>query len=255
MDWISAYKHVAVRMEDHCLQVFQFCGRLFGEVMLTFGCSSSAGLYDIPAKLLKELATLASGTDKRLVNQVLDDCVVCGTKGDGSVDRFYQEYRSIAQKIGVSLADESDADKAFPLTSCGKVLGITYNLENWTCHLSDDKLTPLILALDTLRNSDSIENKSAMSINGKFNHYMWLVHGGPWQRGFLLRTQQETKPPSYKVPVSSLAKEQATWWITSLQAGKEISKIPDPRPMGNMCPILVNTDAAGANAAKIRNGI
>ena len=255
LDWTNAYKHVAVRMQDHPLQVFEFCGRLFGEVMLTFGCSSSAGLYDIPAKLVKELAISASGTDRRLVNQVLDNCAVCGTKGDGTVNRFYQTYRSLAKKIGVSLADESDADKAFPSSGSGKVLGISYDLENWTWHLADDKLNPLLLALDNLRKNDIIENRSAMSINGKLNHYMWLVHGGPWQRGFLLRTQRELKPPGYKVPVSNMAKEQAAWWIVNLQAGREISRIPDPRPMGNMCPILVYTDAAGGNASKIGNGI
>ena len=77
LDWNQAYKHIAVRQEDHNLQVFQFGGPLFGELMLTFGGASSAGIYDDMAKLVKDLAILASGVDDRMVNQVLDDVVTC----------------------------------------------------------------------------------------------------------------------------------------------------------------------------------
>ena len=223
--------------------------------MLTFGCASSAGIYDDLAKLVRDLAIVDSGVDRRLVNQVLDDVVTVGTEGDGSVDRFYKAYRQICQEIGVSLADESDRDKAFSASHYGKVLGIEYDLRRWVWRIPQDKLTPLLWMLEEVVENTHIENHLAMSLNGKLNHYMWLVHGGPWQRGFLLRTQRELKPPGYKVPVSNMAKEQAAWWIVNLQAGREISRIPDPRPMGNMCPILVYTDAAGGNASKIGNGI
>ena len=255
VDWTNAYKHIAVRMEDHPLQVFEFCNRLFGEVMLTFGCTSSAGLYDTAAKLVRDLATKSSNSDRRLVNQVLDDCVICGTKGDGTVNRFYKAYRDIAKKVGVSLADESDADKAFSASGSGKVLGITYNLENWTWSLSEDKLNPLLLELQAIVEKDISENKAIMSVNGKLNHYMWLVKGGPWQRGFLLKAQCETNPSGFKIKVSQLAKEQTAWWITNLHAAKEFSSIPDPRAMGSMSPILIYTDAAGGNPGKIGNGV
>ena len=87
LDWNQAYKHLAVREEDHKLQVFEFGGRYFGEVMVTFGCSSSAGLFDDLAKLVKEMATRLSGISEDLVNQVLDDVVGCGQREMGqSID-------------------------------------------------------------------------------------------------------------------------------------------------------------------------
>ena len=46
LDWNQAYKHQAVRSKDHKLQVFEFGGRYFGEVMVTFGFSLSAGIFD-----------------------------------------------------------------------------------------------------------------------------------------------------------------------------------------------------------------
>ena len=255
LDWNQAYKHIAVRKEDHSLQVFQFCGRLFGELMLTFGGGSSAGIYDDTAKLVKDLAILASKTDPRMVNQVLDDVVACGSRGDKTVNNFYRTYREVAERVGVSLADETDVDKAFPASHKGKVLGITYDLENWVWSLSEDKLTPLVHMLNEIITNDTVENRLAMSLNGKLNHYMWLVDGGPWQRGFLLRLQCELKPPGYRVKVDKLAKDQARWWIVSLRAGAEVSRIPDPRGMGSMDPVIVFTDAAGGDSSKIKNGI
>ena len=60
---------------------------------MIFGCSSSAGIFDDQAKLVKEMAVRASKIDERQVNQVLDDVVACGPEGDGSVNKFYQKYR------------------------------------------------------------------------------------------------------------------------------------------------------------------
>ena len=172
LDWNQAYKHVAVRAEDHKLQVFQFGGRLFGEVMLTFGGASSAGIYDDVAKLVKDLATVAAKADERLINQILDDVVGCGPEGDGSVERFYDSYRKISEEIGVSLADESDRDKAFRASKDGKVFGISYDLGRWVWSLSDDKLIPLLQSLDEVKSNKEISNGHMMSLNGRLNHYM-----------------------------------------------------------------------------------
>ena len=103
--WNQAYKHLAVREEDHKLQVLSFGGKFFGEVMLTFGCTSSAGHFDDTAKLVKNMAEKASNMDKSMVIQVLDDVVACGAEGDGTVARFYKAYRDICNEVGISLAD------------------------------------------------------------------------------------------------------------------------------------------------------
>ena len=94
--------------------------------MLAFGCTSSAYLFDDFAKLIKVLAQKKSGTRPEMVNQVLDDVVACGPEGDGSFNRFYRAYRDICDEIGIKLADEADADKAFSATHEGKVLRITW---------------------------------------------------------------------------------------------------------------------------------
>ena len=105
----------------------------------------------------------------------------------------------------MSLADETDIDKAFRASSLGKVFGITYDLERWVWRLSDDKLIPIILALNQIKEADMIDNGTVMSLNGKLNHYMWLVPNGPWQRGHLLKLQDSTKSSGHQIPVDDLA--------------------------------------------------
>ena len=190
-----------------------------------------------------------------MINKILDDVICVGSAGDGTVGKFYDTYRQIAEELGVRLADESDKDKAFRSSNEGKVFGISYDLQRWVWWISEDKLLPILSALQEVVGCDRIENGQIMSINGKLNHYMWLVPEGPWQRGFLLRLQDSTKPSGSKMTVGPFAKEQAAWWIVNLRAAAEESKILDPRPMETMCPVYVFSDAAGGDIGKIKNGI
>ena len=57
---------------------------------------------------------------------------------------FNRAYRRVATIIGVSLADGSDQDKAFDNVSEGKVLGVMFDLVNWTWRLPEEKMVPII---------------------------------------------------------------------------------------------------------------
>ena len=254
LDWNSAYKHQAVRDEDLKLQVFEFGGRLFGEMMLVFRAVSSAGIYDDLAKVIKELSILRAREDERLVNQHLDDVVACGTKGDGSVSRFHNAYREISEAVGVSLADGKDPDKAFNEASVGKVLGVMFDLDNWTWWISDDKLIPILHLLVLVRDNKEVSNGDLLSLNGKLTHYCQLVPGGPWQRGFLLAMQLKDGPPSTMVEVTDLGRKQASWWLVNIRTAGEKSTIRDPRPMAGMISKKIYTDAAGGSESCIKNG-
>lgn len=126
-------------------------GRLFGEIMLVFGGVSSADIYDDLAKVVLMLVIKLAKYDERLVTQVLDDVVACGSVGSGTVENFYLKYRKVAKKIGVQVADETDPDKCFKSTNEGKVLGIMYNLHTWTCWIPEDKLIPILYLLAEVR--------------------------------------------------------------------------------------------------------
>ena len=157
--------------------------------MLTFGGASSRGIYNDAAKPVKEFAMRASSTDNRMLNQILDDVICVGSARDGTVGKFYDTYRQIAEEMG------------------------------WW--ILEDKPFPILSALQMIVGCDEMENGQVMSVKGKLNHYIWLVPEGPWQRGFLHGLQDATKPSGSKMTVGTLAKEQADWWIVNLRAAAE----------------------------------
>ena len=223
--------------------------------MLVFGGVSSADIYDDLAKVVLMLTIIMAAHDKRLTTQVLDDVVACGAEGDGSVSKFFNMYKLVANKIGVQVADESDPDKCFNATHEGKVLGIMYNLRTWECWIPQEKLVPILHLLKEVRDQEKINNSSMLSLLGKLNHYQWLVPEGPWQKGFLLRLQDARAPGSEQFTVTDLAREQAAWWIVHLQAATDHFTIPDLRAMESLNATEVFTDAGGGSEAKIKNGI
>jgi hypothetical protein len=223
--------------------------------MLTFGGVASAGIFDDGAKTVLDLAALDSDFDKSMITQVLDDVVACGAQGDNTVGRLEQAYRDIASRVGVSLADGSDPEKAFSPTHAGRVLGISYDLRKWLWWLADDKLVPLLHMLKRVKDSEEVSNGFMQSLVGKLNHYMFLVWGGQWQRGFLLQLQDSRLPSVFMWLVSDLARLQAEWWLLNMRAATVATSIQDMRPMETMNAKTVYTDAAGGAEGKKKNGV
>ena len=56
-----AYKHLGIHPRDFAMQFLAWGGRLFSELRLTFGCSSSPGLFDVASDVIKELAARMVG--------------------------------------------------------------------------------------------------------------------------------------------------------------------------------------------------
>jgi hypothetical protein len=72
-DWADAYKHIAVRAQDQNLQWFQWGGRFFKELMLIFGSTSSAGIFDECAKTVLDIVRTAADFPADMICQHLDD--------------------------------------------------------------------------------------------------------------------------------------------------------------------------------------
>ena len=62
------------------LQVVEWGGKYFIDRSLTFGCSSSPGLYDCVSRVVKEIAIKDSGTKRKDTYQCLDDCGLVGSE-------------------------------------------------------------------------------------------------------------------------------------------------------------------------------
>ena len=88
--------------------------------MLTFGGASSAGIYHVAAKLVKEFAVRASSTDDRMINQILDDVISVGSARDCTVGKFCQSS-SQGQELGLSKTELGTSTSTSMGTGTGEV--------------------------------------------------------------------------------------------------------------------------------------
>ena len=246
IDWSSAYKHQAVRLEDRKLQCIEFCGRIFVETQATFGCCSSPGIFDMKSYLLVEIAARRAGTDREAIEKQLDDVAVLGVKGTGTCGRFYEEYRRACQAVGVQLAPEDDPEKAFGPSEAGIILGIQYDFKSWTWQIPVGKMHRILYLLEEIITKKEVVNKLAMSVAGKITHYRVLTRFGHWERSFLLKLPEGTRKDR-KVKVTRNQAKQARWWQVALLASASGERIPDIREAEALNRAVLSTDAAGGS--------
>ena len=217
---------------------------------MTFGSRSSPDRFDLISDIPLEFALRRSGLQRSSVIKQLDDVVGFGRKGTGAVGQFYKEYRSVCDRIGVSLASEDDPDKAFGPRTEGVILGIQFDLKKmtwWMPHTKADRLLALLWGIK-VEGQSSIKNLERTS--GKLNHYCCVIEFGRWERSWILGLQRETDNPLEVVRVGGIAMEQVEWWIRSIQLAKFGSKIPDPRGFFPRVFLAMYPDASGGNGAE-----
>jgi len=185
LDWASAYKHIAVRLQDIDLQYFNWLGMDFVELCLVFGCHSSAGLYDRLAKVVLSIVLLYSKFPADMVCQYLDD--VCAAAGSTDLHKFQQAYREIAQHLGVLLTPTTDPDKAFEPTTHGAMLGVYYDTIAWTWKIPEEKLARLLQQIRSALSTDRLQLHDIWSLVGRILHYAPLVPGGKFNISELIK--------------------------------------------------------------------
>ena len=216
--------------------------RYFLERCLTFGSSSSPGLFDRFAELILLLSLWTLGMDRALACRQLDDAVMIAS-GD-QVRAWYEAYTSLCAHLGVRLAPEED-DKAFSCASEGTILGVYFNLDLWTWSISQERGDKIRRRLQEVLTQDSVSMKSLGSLLGKLGAYM-DVFEGRWERAFLLAAWHPDQNPNTRVPVTPAMRSQAGWWDRRIvMAMKKPARIPDARPMTPVAGVHIFTDSAG----------
>ena len=106
-----------VRAVDVPLQCVSFLGRIFCEVSLTFGASSSPSIFHRISEIILVIAVVLAVIKKSHTLKQLDDVIGFGSYQ--TVRRFHRTYDEVCANIGVRLAPDSDPSKRF---SCTQVL-------------------------------------------------------------------------------------------------------------------------------------
>jgi hypothetical protein len=247
IDWASAYKHVAVRLEDINLQFFHWLGMDFVELCLVFGGRSSAGIYDRLAKLVLKVVVLYCNFPADMVCQYLDDVCAAAAAGCPRLLQFESAYREVASHLGVQLAPTTDPDKAFSATTAGVVLGVQYDTVAWTWSIPQEKLARLLSQIRTAINIDYLRQFEVWSLVGRVLHYAPLVPSGKYNISALIQAHGQSSDRNELISLSPMFKKQLHFWWIMLKTVDKVSSIPRPDKFPSWT-FEFFTDAAGGSS-------
>ena len=245
VDWSDAYKHVAVRKEDLCLQWFSWLGMAFCELCLIFGSKSSVGLYDRLAKLVLFIVCKESAMPQYMVCQHLDDCAAAAPSSSKVLRVFDKKFSEIAEELGIKLAPRDDPEKSFGPSTRGIVFGVMYDTVSWTWSIPGEKLTRILHQLQEGIDSDTVTQLYVMSICGKILDVKSLVPSGRFHIEHLVKAAGVSQIKTDIVTINKDLRSQLKFWQVMLRSCSGNVNIPDPGAKLPPWAIDVYTDASG----------
>ena len=142
------------------------------------------------------------------------------------LEKYREEYRSLAGRLGIRLASEDNPSKAFLPSDRGEILGMDYDGVKWTWNMNPAKMSRLLIL--TARGIRHLLNNEARVLAGKINHYSEVV-GGKYEQCLVIHLVDEGKGDMEVVEVGKQARSQQVWWLLNLRAvGIEGTFITDP---------------------------
>ena len=238
----DAYKHVKIRLADIDLQWIRIGGRYLVDSALTFGSSSSPGIFDRVAEIILRLALHIAKLSRDVVIRQLDDNVFIGENSE--VWKGYNTFNKLAQDIGVRVSPE-EKGKAFPPQDHGAILGFNFNIRDWCWSMDEDKATKILRLLYLITEDGAICHEDLDTLVGKIGFY-WPLFDGRFERTMLFSAQNVAALKKDPVLVTPQLQSQARWWIISIRAAMEAPlSLPDPRSPFPAHQVSLFPDAAG----------
>jgi hypothetical protein len=167
-DQISAYKAIPVKLDHLRLQGFRWLGKIFIEAYLVFGAASSVPKYDPFHVTVLDITQALAQPEQDSIFHCLDDAIfISSSKSENS--HLVSTYRKVGKAINMSLAKESDQDKAFSTKQEGKILGVIFNTLDLTWRLDNTKVDKFSYTLQSVLEAGSVSQTSLMSALGTIN--------------------------------------------------------------------------------------
>ena len=157
-------------MKDLRLQGFKWAGRFFVETTQPFRAITAVSNYDIVGNTVCTLAKSVCSIPRNLVHRQIDDVPVVAPKDSSWCEEFASEYERICNDLNISLApDCPEKDKAFKISTKGKVLGINFDSENLTWSLPSDKKEEYMNDIHDVLSRGELDLVTGQSLLGKLN--------------------------------------------------------------------------------------
>ena len=249
-DWAGAYKQIRVATDEVWQQGFRWMDKVFFELCLVFGASSSPGLYDRLAKLVLWIIVVKSSMPKRCITQHVDDVCSASPKGSNASTRFFNTYREVCANIGVELADTADPDKAFSPSTEGMVLGVFYDTNEFVWSLREDKLSRILNMIEYGIEMEEMTQRFVKSLCGKLVDIRCLVPNSKFYLSQLIQDANqytESKDMEKKVNLTDWTRADLSWWKLVLPLFNRKTKLQDPDRRPEPRALRAYTDAAGGS--------
>ena len=150
---------------------------------------------------------------------------------------------------------DDDPSKAFPPTTCGVVLGVTFDTDEWTWYLPEEKQLRLLHHIEVMIHSESCTMWDIWSVVGKILNVMPLVNGGKYNISHLLKLNSMSEDGYLVVSLTQKEVNQLHWWLLMLKLTYKKSKIPresgSPKPWSR----VGDSDPGGSRETIIGNGL
>ena len=206
--------------------------------------------------MVKELTARNIKVKRGFAPKCLDDIIPIGRVHTGLVEAYVKEYTRICLACGIRLAEETDGPgKVCPIGQEGEILGIYYNLKEWTWNIPLAKDLRLRNQMWQALEDGSLKKTDLETIIGKITHYSPLIRAGKWNRSWLLKMDKVKMQKEDIMQLTPGAANQLRWWLAALSTCANGARIPDIRDWTIVEGISLHSDAAGGGTGAGFGGV
>jgi hypothetical protein len=243
-DQIAAYKSIPVKHSQLRLQGFRWLSKIFIEAFLIFGDAASVLRYSTFHQAILDITAAIAQPEPDSIFSCLDDAVFISSSKDEN-SRLLSTYRGVGGMVNMSLADDTDQDKAFSTRTNGRILGVVFDTIAMTWSLDNTKADKFSFKLQGFLESRMVTQKDLMSALGIINTITIMAKGLRFFKTPIindLRSSYEQSP----LPLSFASRVCIKNWlrvIHHLRSGLPLCEDAHPLPPVNI--LSFTTDAAG----------
>ena len=166
VDISHAFRNLAVRLQDIRFLAFTLHGKIYLNVSLPFGATSSCCIFEKVATLLQWIVTNETGRDT--ISHYLDDFPLLGSSWEDT-QRFVVEFYDIMARVGMPIAKH----KTIGPTYCLLYLGLLVNFRDQVISIPQEKRDTCIELIDSMlqayRSRNNVLIKTVQSLAGHLN--------------------------------------------------------------------------------------
>ena len=229
VDMEDAYKHIVVNPNswhllgscyDHVQPDGSRMTKYYCDMVLPFGCKSSAALFNCFANGLEYIVTNQGVKD---YIHYLDDAFMCAspnsTQCQKNLDKVLKLYKQCGFKV--------NPNKVILPTTEIEFLGIVIDSQKMQLRISNQRLSEICALLKSWENRHTCTKRQLLSLIGKLSFVSQVVKSGRTITRRLIELSKKAKYLHYKVRLDRHAKEDIKWWLLFLPKWNGISVFYD----------------------------